>query len=119
MCEIYWFTLPALDNTTAGFSGVCILPDNRGLLFTASLEATNDAYSDGEILGSYIGLVKFENLENGIIHTELIKQNNKTLITKIEGISVKSMDKNKANIIAVSDNDDGTSWIFEITLDIN
>ena len=115
--KIYRFSLPSLDNTISGFSGACILPDNSGLLFTASLEATTDAYSDGEILGSYIGVIKFDNLENGILSTELITKENKPLKTKLEGITVKTMDKNKATVIAVSDNDDGTSRIFEIEID--
>lgn len=116
--NVYWFTLPALENTVSGFSGACILPNNSGLLFTASLEATTDAYSDGEILGSYIGLIHFNTIEEGIVKTELIRHNNMPLKTKLEGICVKDLDKNIAIVIVVSDNDDGTSRIFELELNI-
>lgn len=118
MFNVYWFILPALENTVSGFSGVCILPDNSGLLFTASLEATTDAYSDGEILGSYIGLINFKNIDNGIVKTESIKQDDIPLKTKLEGICVKEFYTNKAIVIAVSDNDDGTSRIFELEINI-
>ena len=117
--KIYWFTLPTLDNTISGFSGACFLPDNKTLLFTASLEATSNAYDDGEILGSYLGIINLTNIENGGIKTELLSQDNKPIKTKLEGISVKAMNNNNATVIAVSDNDDGTSWIFEIELNIN
>jgi len=106
-----------MQNTVSGFSGACLLPDNSGLLFTASLEATNNSYNDGEILGSYIGFINFDNIENGQSHTAIIKSEGKTLITKLEGISIKHFSNNKIDAIAVSDNDNGTSWIFEFEID--
>jgi len=117
--NIYWFTLPTLENTISGFSGACFLPDNTALLFTASLEATSNAYDDGEILGSYLGIINLTNIENDKIKTELLSIDNKPIKTKLEGLSVKAMNNNNATVIAVSDNDDGTSWIFEFELNIN
>lgn len=108
------FNLPELENTIAGFSGVCILPDNSGLLFTASLEATSNAYDDGEILGSYIGWIKFDDFKKDLSTTKLIMVDDKVLKTKLEGICVKSVENNKTSIITVSDNDDGTSWVYEM-----
>ena len=108
------FNLPELKNTIAGFSGACILPYNNGLLFTASLEATMNAYDDGEIFGSYVGIIKFDDFEKGLSKTELIISNGKALKTKLEGICIKSSADNKTTVITVSDNDDGTSWIYEM-----
>ena len=108
------FKLPELKNTIAGFSGACILPDNIGLLFTASLEATSNAYDDGEIFGSYIGTIKFGDFDKGLSTSELVVADGKTLKTKLEGICVKSVANNKITTITVSDNDDGTSWIYEM-----
>ena len=90
------------------------MPLNNGLLFTASLEATSDATSDGEILGSYIGIIEFSNFNHRITDTQILKVENKILKTKIEGIAVKSMQNNKVKVICVSDNDNGTSWIYEL-----
>lgn len=112
--KIYKFKLPTFENTISGFSGVCVLPLNKGLLFTASLEATTDAISDGEILGSYLGIIEFTNFDKGITDTKILKEDNKILKTKLEGITVKSIQNNKVNVICVSDNDDGTSWIYEL-----
>ena len=116
--NIYEFSLPSMQNTVSGFSGVCLLPYNSGLLFTASLEATEDSYNDGEILGSYIGIINFEDLEKGKTNTAIIKYEGKVLKTKLEGISIKYFNNNKINAIAVSDNDNGTSWMFEFEIDI-
>jgi hypothetical protein len=116
--NIYRFQLPVFENTISGFSGACILPNRNGILFTASLEASTDAYSDGEVLGSYVGIIEFKNFEKGILQTNLVKNNNEILKTKLEGISLMSVKKNKATLICVSDNDDGTSWIFEIEFPI-
>lgn len=108
------FRLPELQNTIAGFSGACVLSNNSGLLFTASLEASLNAYDDGEILGSYIGIIKFDDFKKGLSETQLVMANGKVLKTKLEGITIKTVTDNKITIIAVSDNDDGTSWIFEM-----
>ena len=112
--EIFSFKLPKMKNTIAGFSGVCLLPDESGLLFTASLEATNNAYDDGEILGSYIGQIKFNDFEENNLNANLVTQNGKVIKTKLEGITIKSETKKSINILCVSDNDDGTSRVFEI-----
>ncbi len=103
-----------LENTIAGFSGACVLQDNSGLLFTASLEATSNAYNDGEILGSYIGTIKFNDFDKGISNTKPVIVNGEILKTKLEGVSIKSFKNNELKIITVSDNDDGTSWVYEI-----
>ncbi len=112
--EIFSFKLPKMKNTIAGFSGACLLPDESGLLFTASLEATNNAYDDGEILGSYIGQIKFNDFEENNLNANLVTQNGKVIKTKLEGITIKSETKKSINILCVSDNDDGTSRVFEI-----
>lgn len=114
--KIYKFQLPSFENTISGFSGVCVLPLNKGLLFTASLETTLDAISDGEILGSYLGIIEFANFNQGITDAQILKVENKILKTKIEGIAIKSKQNNKAIVICVSDNDDGTSWIYELDI---
>jgi len=112
--EVFSFKLPRMENTLAGFSGACMLPSQNGLLFTASLEATSNAYDDGEILGSYIGQIKFDEFEKSNLNATLVTQNGKAIKTKLEGITVKSETRKSLHLLCVSDNDDGTSWIYEI-----
>jgi hypothetical protein len=115
--DVRSFRLPSLKNTTAGFSGACLMPDESGLIFVASLEATSNAYDDGEILGSYIGFLKLNDHENNI-ETIILRKDDKPLKTKLEGVAVKSYKNNTYQIVAVSDNDDGSSMIFDLELEL-
>lgn len=49
------FALPAIAGRPAGFSGATFVDDR--LFVTASVEDTTDAVLDGQVLGSFIGLV--------------------------------------------------------------
>ncbi|NOY51372.1 MAG: hypothetical protein GXO88_12540 [Chlorobi bacterium] len=115
--DVRSFRLPSLENTTAGFSGACLLPDESRLIFVASLEATSNSYDDGEILGSYVGALKLDSNENNI-ETVLLGKGDNAVKTKLEGVAVKSYENNTFQIVAVSDNDDGTSVMFDIELEI-
>ncbi len=115
--DVRSFLLPSLKNTTAGFSGTCLLPDESGLIFVASLEATSNSYDDGEILGSYVGVIKLNSNENNI-EAAVLKKEGEPVKTKLEGIAVKSYKNNIFQIVVVSDNDDGTSVIFDIELEL-
>lgn len=110
------FSLPEFDNTVSGFSGACMLEDETGILFTASLEKSENAYEDGEILGSYVGIMKFMGNENPKIHTSMLKENNSIIKTKLESICIKSVNGKSYQLVAVSDMDDGTSIIYNLNL---
>ena len=117
--NIYPFDLPDSDSVAAGFSGACVLPGHQGLLFTASLENTKNEIDDGTVLGSYLGFVPFSTMAEGKYVAELITANGKPLQKKLEGITTKSMNGNNIVVLAVSDNDDGSSDLYEIVLKIN
>lgn len=116
------FKLPIIDGFVSGFSGATYIPSKKALLITSSVEATGDAYNDGEILGSFIGYVTMDKF---LIDCDLkdcfklmTKDNNK-LITKLESLSVKNITTEGAiNVIAASDNDTGVSEFFDLTLEI-
>lgn len=110
------FSLPEFDNTISGFSGACMLEDESGILFTASLEKSENAYEDGEILGSYVGIMKFTGDSKPQIRTSMLKQDGLNLKTKLEGISIKSICGKTYQLVAVSDMDDGTSKIYNLSL---
>jgi len=112
----YQFLLPDYQGSKAGFSGACMMPDNNGILFTASLEDTDNVYDDGQIRGSYIGIIPISGLLNGKYSAKLVHSEGKVLTKKLEGLTIKSADKNKLVILSVSDNDDGTSDLFELSI---
>lgn len=118
--QVYYFNLPEHDGIPSGFSGACMLPDNSAILYTASLEDTKSELYDGEILGSFIGYIPIKKLNEGAsVTTLLTDKNNKALNKKLESIVVKSIKGNKLVVLSVSDNDDGSSDIFELHVYLN
>jgi hypothetical protein len=109
------------DGTVKGLSGLAYIPSMDLLLFTASIEDTDNAFDDGGIGHSYLG----------IIHAFSSKMNNKAIIPdelwnlsemnaefnneKIESVAVESAG-NELILHLVSDNDDGTSTLFKLSL---
>lgn len=112
---IHTLSLPALNGKTAGFSGACTL-DEHTLLFTASIEDTKDWTKDGEILGSYIGILNLTSKGPLVQQSILAQKDNKPLIIKLESLDVVSRSPNKIEVEAVADNDDGTSTAYRFLL---
>ena len=114
--KIYQFDLPDDNQLQSGFSGACMIPNNYGILFTASLESTDDVISDGGILGSYVGIIPINTISEGHYVSALLSIDKETLPKKLEGITIKSLEDRKIIAYAVCDNDDGTSDIFELEI---
>ena len=118
--KVYYFILPEHDGIPSGFSGACMLPDNSAILYTASLEDTKSELYDGEILGSFIGYIPIDKLEKGTSVATLLMDKNKQVINKkLESIVIRSIKDNKFIALSVSDNDDGSSDIFELHVYLN
>jgi len=118
--KLYYFDLPKNQNVASGFSGACVAPDQSGLLFTASLENTESAQADGEVLGSYVGYIPFCKMSKGEFSLVRLSQNNQPVEKKLEGITIrKILGEGQFRAISVCDNDDGTSDILELTIDLN
>jgi len=117
---VYYFDLPEHDDVVSGFSGACVYPKQSGILFTASLEDTKSETADGAIIGSYIGYIPFDGLNKSTYYAVLLsdKQGN-AVPAKLESIAVKTYKSNKIDALAVSDNDDGSSDIYELELEMN
>ncbi len=114
------FNLPAHNNVVSGFSGATMLPDKSAILFTASMEDMADEKSDGDVLGSYVGIIPLSGLIKGECFTTLLTDNGTTLPKKLEGIAVsKIMKNNKLKVITVCDNDNGTSDIISFDIELN
>ena len=114
--EIHFFTLPEYNQLRSGFSGACMMPGNDGILFTASLEKTDDVISDGAVLGSYVGIIPLKGMAKGSYQSAFVKVENEILPVKLEGITIKSFEENKLMAVAVCDNDDGTSEIINLEI---
>ena len=117
--EIFAFDLPIYQGVSSGFSGTCVLPDNTGLVFTASLEDTKDEINDGKVLGSFIGIIPFSGIEDGNYIATLVIDNGLSMEKKLEGVcTISNADNKNMVLVTVCDNDDGTSDIIKIKMEI-
>jgi hypothetical protein len=114
-----------IKNIRLGISGATYCEENNLLFVTLSAENTENAYDDGEILGSAIGISKnpikqlsFECFEFDKI---IILADYFPIFAhqKIESICVISVVKNTYHLLLVADNDNGNSELFELLLTIN
>ncbi|MFN3403909.1 MAG: DUF6929 family protein [Cytophagaceae bacterium] len=125
--SIYNFTLPPIKNIPAGFSGADIV-DNK-IFFTASAEDTSDAYLDGDVAGSAVGLIEFESGDylrgnygfsfSDVKQFETLKEDGKIFPWKVESISVYEKDSDSKYIaLAVTDDDKGGSEIMMMEIEL-
>ncbi|WP_018479561.1 DUF6929 family protein [Pontibacter roseus] len=117
--ELAYFRLPELKNLQAGFSGAFVYDDK--LFFTASLEDTQDAIGDGEVLGSYVGFIPFREIGKQdsleVPATLIVQADGKPYAGKAESLVVKKREgKGRYRLVVVSDDDKGGSELLEISL---
>lgn len=114
--EIKEYSLPKMNGIEAGFSGATILKNQPKIIFTASVEDTINPYDDGEILGSFIGMIDLSNktISNQI---EFCQIPNTTENFKVESVTVKEeISIGETNVILITDDDQGNSMIIESVL---
>ncbi|CAM3313754.1 DUF6929 family protein [Zobellia roscoffensis] len=103
------YELPKIDGYQSGFSGATILEDENLVIFTASVEKTGTAYNDGEIAGSFIGVIP---IVNGTFSKQYrvapIPNSDEPL--KVESVTVANkIAHNKFEVALVTDDDKGNS----------
>lgn len=105
--------LPKINGIEAGFSGATIALKAPNLIFTASVENTNNAYDDGEVLGSFIGLIDLANIESTSSYRyTLIEAGNKPV--KVESVTVQNeISANEADLLVTTDSDGDKSVLFK------
>jgi hypothetical protein len=117
--EIFMVALPEIDGLEARFSGACLIPEEDTILFTATVEETDNWIDDGEILGSFVGLLPLRDLQNGSDLQAVLLRDAAGNIAKdkVESIAFRRADANR-NLLAfaVTDNDDGTSKLLELRI---
>ena len=98
-----------------GISGACFLQAKQ-LIFCASVEATNDWVSDGAVLGSYFGVVSFDDENNARLKglTQLVTESGEPIKDKVEGICSLGEKAGTLSVLGIVDNDDGSSRLLHI-----
>lgn len=84
---------------------------NLKIIFTGSVEYTDTAYDDGEILGSFIGMIDISNnsLSESIDYCPVL---NPGEILKIESNTVLDQKPGETEIMMITDDDQGSSMLI-------
>lgn len=113
--EVASFQLPEINGIEAGFSGATTDEKFKRIVFTASVEDTDNTYDDGEVLGSLIGVIDEQSFKtNKIKSYELIANNNEILNVKVESLAVLNSEEDKISCVLVTDSDGGASEYIEV-----
>lgn len=114
--EIRQFALPQINGIEAGFSGATALKNEPKIIFTASVENTGNAYDDGEILGSFIGVidVSTNNFTDSFTYCQIPNAEAKL---KVESVTVEEeVSSGETKVILITDDDKGNSIILKSML---
>lgn len=110
------FTLPKLNGIEAGFSGATTLQNQSKLIFTASVENTTNAYDDGEIMGSFIGIIDIatDSIAETYAYCAIPNTDQKL---KVESVTVQQeIELGQTKLILITDDDKGNSIILDTLL---
>ncbi|WP_194776371.1 DUF6929 family protein [Pararhodonellum marinum] len=110
--DIFKCVMPKINGIAAGFSGATFIYEDPFLIFTASVEDTPNAYDDGEVLGSFIGIVALNkiNQPEAFRFAPILGLEEPP---KVESIWVKEKNSDrKVQLVMATDSDGGPSlWI--------
>ncbi|MGC1631026.1 MAG: hypothetical protein WA749_02835 [Gelidibacter sp.] len=110
------YSLPKINGLEAGFSGATLLDKQPYLIFTAAVEDAPNAYDDGEILGSFIGVIK---INNGEIADDFLIQQipNPGFPLKVESVIVDQiLSDTQTDLVLVTDNDGAPSEVIRLRM---
>ncbi len=114
--EVHDYILQTINKVEAGFSGATILKDQPKIIFTASVEDTDNPYDDGEILGSFIGMIDISN-KTVSDHFDYCELSNSEEYYKVESVTIEEeISVGKTKMILITDDDEGNSMILESVL---
>lgn len=114
--DITHVDLPKINGMRSGFSGAEVLAHENQIVFTSSVEAADNAYNDGEILGSFIG---FLDISSGNIKAtkDIFRIPEYKTPLKVESVAyLKKVDHKTSNYVLIVDNDDDKSLIILVSM---
>jgi hypothetical protein len=111
------FELPQIAGVPSGFSGAVALDNPPALIFTASVEATGSAYEDGEILGSFVGVIDLEyGFLNARLQSALLPEPHGPL--KVESIALSKVNGFKDIAVRMITDDDSSLNSYLVSGDL-
>lgn len=113
--DVVQLRLPLLNNLHAGLSGATI-DVHENLIITASVEDTDNAYDDGEVLGSFIGIVPLSQLRDEKAY-RFIAIGAESEPFKVESVAVQEKPSlNEAVLLLTTDSDGEQSLLIKAKL---
>ncbi|WP_029036995.1 DUF6929 family protein [Salinimicrobium xinjiangense] len=110
------FSLPEINGIEAGFSGATVSPSGK-LVVTCSVENTPNAYDDGEVLGSFVGISS--GVKNGIFESLSWTRIASEEAFKVESVSVeREISATELELVMVTDSDGAESVIIKGRLQV-
>ncbi len=110
------FELPFINGIEAGFSGASAFLGSARLLFTASVENTPNTYDDGEVLGSFVGIIDIA--DNAVANVYRVVEIPDPSL-KVESVTIhKEISNHTTNIVLVTDSDGGKSMVLTARLEL-
>ena len=111
--------LPDIGGIRAGFSGATADEKFQRIVFTASVENTADWVADGEVLGSFIGVLNLQSLKNHAApKCVLIINKQEILRIKAESIALEESYENSFHCLVVTDSDGGKSELLKLKVQL-
>lgn len=108
--------LPEIDGVKAGFSGATSDVENKRILFSASVENTSNWVDDGAVLGSFIGVIVPDEIQQHYTPLCTLIQENEPLLVKVESLTVITSSTKSTKVAAVTDSDGSESEVIELTI---
>ncbi|MDQ3394970.1 MAG: hypothetical protein M3512_12765 [Bacteroidota bacterium] len=112
--KIYNYSFERYNGLMPGFSGAACIPGSKEILFSTSLEDTNDEWYDGDVFESFLGILT-EDREK--YTSTVIKESGEPYKGKVESVTILNQNKGKKfEVLAVTDSDGGASEMLLIEL---
>lgn len=116
--EAQTYDLPDIEGHRATFSGAASLKDTQLLLFSASVEVTDNSIDDGKILGSFVGMLDLSSgPDSAVPCARLVYADGSPFTGKLEALEGRQQENGKLRVVGITDNDDGTTQWIEIETD--
>lgn len=110
--EITVFNLPKIKGIESGFTGASAFVKQSKLVFTAAVEDTNNAYNDGEILGSFVGSIDLIN-EQVSSNLKYCLIPSTTEFFKVESVTITAeLSTSRIKALLITDDDKGSSVLL-------
>lgn len=116
--KVYPLTLPSLDGFPAQISGASPVAGTEQIVFTASVENRSNTIDDGEIYGSYVGILSLDQLAQG--HQppcRLLEDGGTGLPLKVESlVTLPTSKPGVIDLLLVTDSDGAESEVLRATV---